>query len=321
MEGRYREFVFTINNYTEKDLELLGNLKYRYICMGYEGKEEGKTPHIQGYVYFKDNKTFSALKKYMPRAHIEVRSKDSTPEAAIKYCKKEGDYDEDGEPPKQGKRTDIDEVSEMIKEGKKIRDVALEHPNTYIKFHKGIQALRNIILSISKRTEKPEVIVYYGDTGTGKSHNAFEFTDPDDRYVWGPENDKWFDGYDGEKSLILEEYRGQLPFSMLLRLLDKYEMRLQIKGGFVNLCATKIIITSPVHPKKWYKHLDGNEGKINQLMRRLDKIFFCTISKDGIFEKNDEKDNKETPYCEESETSLQYEISDTSSQQSCTEEG
>lgn len=279
--GRYREFVFTINNYTENDLELLCKLNYRYIITGYEGKEEGKTPHIQGYIYFKDAKTFTSLKKYMPRAHIEVRAKDSTSHAAIEYCKKEGHYDEDGEPPTQGERTDIKNVANMIKEGKKVKDVAMAYPEVYIKFHRGIQALRNIILSDNKRVDKPEVIVYYGRTGTGKSFSAFRDTDSNDRYVWGGEQGQWFDGYDGEKHVILEEFRGQLPFSMLLRLLDKYEMRVQVKGGFVNFVATKIIITSPEHPKKWYSSLSSNDGKLDQLIRRIDKIFFLSNNKDA----------------------------------------
>ena len=60
-----------------------------------------KTPHLQGYVHFKNEKSLKQLKALMPRAHVEARK--GTIQQAIEYCQKEGDWEEHGEKPKMPK--------------------------------------------------------------------------------------------------------------------------------------------------------------------------------------------------------------------------
>ena len=255
-------------------MSLLNALNYTYIICGYEGHSDGKTPHIQGFVYLRQSMTKTALKKFMPRAHIEVKSPNSTFQQASDYCKKEGGYDEDGVLPSQGRRTDLENVVEMIKKKSTIKEIAQEYPLTYIKFYKGIERLR--ALYIEDRTEPPEVLVYYGPTGSGKSYTARRETN--EPYVWTPAMGQWFDGYTGQPHAIFEEFRGQMPFGMLLSLLDRYSVDVQVKGGSIKFIANRIIITSPVHPTKWYTSLSHKEGKIDQLMRRITKIIFLSNS-------------------------------------------
>lgn len=274
--SRSRCFVFTINNYTEDDLSLLATLNYQYIITGYEGND--RTSHIQGYVYLKNPMTFTAIKKFMPRAHIEIKSPNSTHEQAIEYCKKEGSYDDDGKPPIQGKRTDLDLVAEMVKNKSSLKEIAQTYPVTYIKFYRGIERLRDILTL--ERTSPPEIIVYYGETGAGKSRTARDITN--EPYVWNPALGTWFDGYDGETDVIFEEFRGQLPFGLLLSLLDRYTVKVQTKGGTRKFIATKIVFTSPLHPRKWYKSLSYVDN-YNQLERRINtlgKIIFLTNNKE-----------------------------------------
>lgn len=82
-----RSWCFTLNNYTEKDIQFLKDLEKTYMCVGKEVGESG-TPHLQGYITFNRTYRLPQLKKLMPRAHLEVaKSKD-----AMNYCMKEGDY-------------------------------------------------------------------------------------------------------------------------------------------------------------------------------------------------------------------------------------
>lgn len=79
-------WVFTVNNYTEKEInDLFYNDKTHYICFGGEVGENG-TPHLQGYLAFKNKQALSACKKLNSRAHWEVKR--GTVQQAIDYCKK-----------------------------------------------------------------------------------------------------------------------------------------------------------------------------------------------------------------------------------------
>lgn len=56
----------------------------------------------------------------------------------------------------------------------------------------------------------------------------------------------WFDGYMGQKRVVLDDYRSyHLPFNFLLRLLDRYPIQVPVKGGYVNFIPEEIIVTSP----------------------------------------------------------------------------
>jgi hypothetical protein len=87
---------------------------------------------------------------------------------------------------------------------------------------------------------------------TGKSRDARILHWPElDAYVWNSSQGAWWDGYQGQKKIILEEFRGQMTFGDLLLLLDRYAMRVQIKGGHAQIQAERIVICAPQHPASW----------------------------------------------------------------------
>jgi len=173
MNNRVRAFCFTINNFNEGELKNLDKVDCKYLIYGIERGELG-TPHIQGYVEFKSGKTISAVSKLngFERAHIEVRKR--TPKEASDYCKKEGNFKERGKISEQGKRTDLQDVTSDVQEGIPLDDIAMDHPETWIKYHKGITSLWNIV-NIKHRNEKDElkVIWIYGKAGVGKTFEAW----------------------------------------------------------------------------------------------------------------------------------------------------
>jgi len=61
-----------------------------------------------------------------------------------------------------------------------------------------------------------------------------------------------------------------MPFGMMLALLDRYQCKVQYKGGMAQFRATKIILTSPKHPQDWYQ--DDGHDKVDQLIRRITRI-------------------------------------------------
>lgn len=269
-DGRIRNACITINNYDDTTLlSIKGYSGIRYAIYGKEICPTTGTQHIQGYIEFNQSIRFSTLKKLIPTAHIEDRK--GSAQQAADYCKKEGNYEEHGTISKQGKRNDIHEVVEMLQEGASIRETGLTYPVQYIRYHKGIEKFKALL--IEPRDEEPDIIVYYGPSGTGKSRTARkETTNP---YIHHPQQGVWFDGYEGQKDVIFEEFRGQFPYGMLLSLTDRYDCKVQFKGGMIEFCAIKIIFTSPTHPRDWYPSLEGTD-KIDQLLRRIKKIIKLT---------------------------------------------
>lgn len=297
---RLKSIVFTINNYSDEDVEKLKGMSDIAKCM-IAAKEIGEsgTPHIQGFAELKCAKTRSALaKKYLPRAWIMKARGDGRQNFA--YCKKGTQSKEEwqrdgvdglrygddvdvvveiGEPIGSGRRSDIERAVETLKDGATIQETAFEHPEVFFKYPHAVKQYR--AMCVAPRDEKPEVIVRWGHAGLGKTHYAKKMDWPGERcYTWDPtlkgSHVVWFDGYDFEKKVILEEFRpGSLPYAQLLRLLDKYDAKVQVKGFVTEFVATKIVITSPVHPRAWYPNLMKGDG-IEQLLSRIDKIYHHT---------------------------------------------
>lgn len=266
-----RTWDFTLNNYTEEEVALFTRWASDVNKMTVS-KEVGDTgtPHLQGRITFKRMYRMAALKKQVPRAHWEV-TKASADHLYVMKVGSEVIVQVDNRA--QGKRSDLDDACDLVKKSigatRPLKELAKQMPKTYVRFHKGFEALANEL--VEDRTEVPTVTVLYGPTGCGKSRGAREILGEDTPCCWAPAQREWFDGYCGQKNFVFEEFRGQLPYSMMLNLLDRYTASVQVKGGMRRFVATNIVITSPMHPSEWYKNLAAND-KIDQLMRRITKI-------------------------------------------------
>lgn len=107
--------------------------------------------------------------------------------------------------------------------------------------------------------------VFWGPTGTGKSKRAWEEGGMD-AYSKDPRSKFWC-GYTGQRNVVMDEFRGGIDISHLLRWLDRYPVRVEIKGSSVPLAAETFWITSNVNPKDWYPDIDYLT--VAALLRRL----------------------------------------------------
>lgn len=117
------------------------------------------------------------------------------------------------------------------------------------------------------------VRVLWGPTGVGKSRRAWEEAGMD-AYPKCPLS-KFWDGYRSHAHVVIDEFRGGINISHILRWFDRYPVIVDIKGSSTVLSATHIWITSNLHPNDWYPELDVATREA--LIRRLE-IIYCPIN-------------------------------------------
>jgi len=213
--------------------------------------------HYQGYIQFLLKQTLKSAKTFLnPTVHLEKANAD--PLANIAYCTKtetrvEGPW-KFGEVCKERERTDLKTAAALAIENK----FSQINPEVFVKFHKGLGALR--LLHNKPQIREVKVTVIWGPTGVGKSHKANDML-PD--AYWKPPG-PWWDGYDGEEQVVIDEFDPEgHNVSDVLRWLDKWPLRVPVKGGFVPYCAREIVVTSHFNPKQWYPK------RLDEVLRRI----------------------------------------------------
>lgn len=256
-----RTWVFTVNNYTEEDIKWVMGIECNKICCSKEVGESG-TPHLQGAVTFRRKYTLGQLKKYHETAHWEV----ALAAQDFNYCKKAGSEVLRDECFKvQGKRTDIEDIREGLEAGDDIKQV-LKKARSMASVNFAKAWFTEMAEHLPKGT-KIQVHWYYGTSGCGKTKRVLDNADP---YI--PLSYKWWDGYNGQDAVLLDDLRPDwCTPSQLLRLLDpyRYQYRVEVKGGSRPLIATKMYITSPWHPEDFWKDIQEDP---KQLIRRIDLL-------------------------------------------------
>lgn len=261
-----RNWVFTLNNPKEPlDFDKLNALSLIYqLELGQE-----QTPHYQGYIRFEKNRRFSAVKKLLPTAHWEIRR--GSHSQAIAYCSKEdtriegpwrfGDFTND-----QGKRSDLDEVKDLIDNGATLKDVYQEHFAASARYSRFFSEYRLAVQP--KRSWQTQCIVIYGPPRTGKS--TWVTTQFPDAYV--KDQSKWWTGYAGEETVMIDEFYGWIPINELKRILDFTKLTLDAKYGHVNFIARYLFIISNKHPDQWYPNHPPGDVHYDALKTRFTAI-------------------------------------------------
>lgn len=272
---RAKRWCFTLNNPTEQEKDFMGrlqvgeqptlsNVKLTYLCFG---REVVSTPHLQGYVELETKTSLSSMKCFLKRAHWE-KSK-GTPKEASDYCKKDKDFEELGVlSVGRGYRSDLIVIKDLMDKGATSLDIAESNFGLWVQYRRSFEAYMN--LKSTPRRWETVVVVIWGDTGTGKTRYCQDQIM--DRSMWSNGDYKWFDGYKGQEVVIWDDFRGEYPIQLFLKLTDRYPMQVPVKGGFTNWCPKKIYITSNCAPETWYP--DCGSRTREAFFRRLNVINF-----------------------------------------------
>jgi len=268
---RVRNWCFTSFDMDREPCYLYEKGNVQFLCYGKETCPETQKLHWQGYIQLIYNKTFSSMKKWMEddKIHLEIAKAGS--ESNEKYCSKDGQYIRFGEPKQQGKRNDIHVVTEDIKNGMRYDEVAMTHSCQFIKFHRGFKELINATARSTATSRDVAVTVLVGPTGCGKTSYVYETEKDLYDMVVRKGGQQWFDGYDGQEAILLDEMSPEaVQFELLLRLIDRYPMRLDIKGSFSYAKWKRVYITSNHKIRDWY--INKDKESIKALMRRINCV-------------------------------------------------
>lgn len=289
--SKSRNWTFTLNN--PQGDEIFDHGQIKMLITNKEVGQEG-TIHYQGYCEFANPVPFSTVRNFLPRAHWETRK--GTQREAVIYCVKDylKDYKQSSECLDDFKDHDLEGLEQFgllsvgidrkqklqayieklslkkqsrllhlkrcLDEGMSTKDLWQEDFETMVRHHRAFQNYQ--LEMVTPRSHEMEIIVIFGPTGTGKSRWCAE-NFPN---AYWKQLGKWWDAYNQQEVVVIDEFYGWLQWTTLLRLCDRYPMMVETKGGQVQFVAKTIIFTSNTRPNNWYKdkYFDAFKRRVSQ---------------------------------------------------------
>lgn len=234
------------------------------------GKEVGEsgTPHLQGYIHYSTNVPMSRVKKDFGTHRVHLERRCGTVSEAANYCKKDGNFFENGDVPRDQKQT-WKTVCELATQGK-LLEIKESFPAIYILHRAKLEALNVTPPPLLDHDLQSHFEWWHGPTGTGKSHQIWtQYPIHYDKQI-----NKWWDGYDREDVVVIEEADPKKCEHMAYffkRWMDRYPFQCEIKGGHMNqIRPNKIIITSNYTLQECFPNKEDYEP----LKRRIKEIHF-----------------------------------------------
>nr|AIY31236.1 putative replicase protein [Dromedary stool-associated circular ssDNA virus] len=265
----------------------------QYVTVGHEHCHEGEQRE-HWHIYFElsgnHRKNMASIKEWLNdlTVHCEVRR--GTGQQAIKYCQKGFDFWELGEPKRQGSRSDLVNCKQLLEEGVSMIELAQAHFGDFVRYYRGLYQYADLLSREKQRTaglSEVEVTVFIGPAGSGKTYNCSKIKAEYEENGMGcyqfmqQQNGKcYFDGYEKQKCIWFDEFTGStMQFNHWCRLADKYGVRVETKGGSVQISGLKrIIISTIIPPGEWWPNSQSFRDDPEQLWRRITEIYYCPKS-------------------------------------------
>jgi len=264
--------------------------------------------HVQGYLVFPGRKAMTTVRRFFEKAwmadneeaktpHLEVPK--GTPAQNEEYCLGGGpegfcfkdlttqlNLGDLPEPKRPGKRTDLLEAKAAIEEGVSELEFAQRFFGTWARMPKVYNKYRQLMAYDRRdQNEDPEVMVFYGITGSGKTREAVKMAEAmgEPYYLRKGVTGEFFSGYMGEKMCVLDEFDHEaVKINTLKDWLDRYPTQVAGKlEGHVQLQVNKWIITSQCHPNTWYPN--ARPADRAAIIRRITLIKEFKMPEDSKF--------------------------------------
>jgi len=175
----------------------------------------------------------------------------------------------------------------FIRHGKQIKQMAHDHKLMNAKANKKAYWKEQYRRSVAGQTiegqQQRECYLFFGPTGCGKTTKVELIANGElDLNMYKKDGrTKWFDGYDNEEAIFIDEFNGTaLPIETINDLTNKDDtFQAEIKGGAATVVATHLFFASNRHPSDWWKlgeadTLHWPEPRYQALCRRFKKVFW-----------------------------------------------
>ncbi len=239
----------------------------RYWCLGKEVCPTSQREHWQFFIQTNEPKSLKSIQAIcgMGKIHIEIMRGSAM--ANYKYCTKDGDMISFGldKPYVQGRRTDIEDIKRMIDKGDSEEKCWDTHFGPMLRMYKGFNRYRFVRnQKVIPKWRDLSVHVLWGKTGTGKTRFA---ASKGGYFIHASNKLRWWDGYNNEEVLVIDDYSNDVQITWFMALLDGYQLRLETKGGFAWAAWTKVWITTNLSENEL--HQQARPMHRAALMRRI----------------------------------------------------
>ncbi len=295
MADRSRKWLLTFNDPISKGFthdcikrKIAEYEKVVYWCMSDETGLESNLFHTHLYIVFENPISWKSIAKHFPNVHRDMVIQ-GTSQQNRDYVFKEGkwlsdpkadtnhrdSHEEFGELPNErpGKRTDLDELYSMIKDGYSTYEI-LEHNPKYLMQVDRIDRVRQLVHEQQFKDVWRNIDVTYiwGIPGIGKTRYVM------DKYGYSnvycvTDYDHPFDGYKGQDVILFDEFRSSIELSVMLRILDGYPVELPARYNNKVACFTKVYFCTNIDIRCQYPNKQREEPlSWCAFLRRINRI-------------------------------------------------
>jgi len=289
LAGRY--VCFTVYHFKAGDAPIYFDPdRFNYLVYQKEKCPNTGRVHLQGYVQFKKQTTWSKIKEILSDNGAHLANAAGSPEQNRVYCTKlasriEGPW-EYGIMSRPGKRNDLDDVSEAIKSGRSLREIAMEFPVQLIRYHAGIEKLVSLCSTERDPMFEPTIYVECGAPRSGKSYQARRDLQtkyqPDMCYEMSCNSKGFLYGYRNQKGIMIDEFRGNLSLQFFKSLIHAGRFNVATFGSHMPFLAEEIHICSNYSPELWYKEFTRINDSSLSLWGVLKQVRVWTAAYDRV---------------------------------------
>lgn len=249
----------------------------RFVVINHESSPSTARNHLQVFVQFDGPTSLKKLKElFGDRIHAEPRR--GTVQECIDYCTKTesriagtspiilGSQRQDG----GGGGSNRGDAIEDLKRHRSLRRTASEYTDIFIRHHRGLAAL---LQQTATYYDGPRnVIVLIGTPGCGKTRWVRDnvTNDPERAYWKDPTVNNYFDGYNGQETAVIDDFSGWIPYTTMLRIMDRYRAQVDVKGTFAPWNVRTMVITTNREINTWWKEMD--DVMIQAVTRRISTV-------------------------------------------------